>query len=113
MRGAKFARDRGRRYSDWLGQSPARAQPLNSRGDSFAGVGDAPDGFRAVVGNQQRAIGRDRHAYGAAPDVSAIYHKTGHEVFILAGRLAGLMERDANEFVANARGAIPGAVLGG
>ena len=42
---------------------------FESRDISFAGVDDAPDGFRAVVGDQQRAIGRDRDAYRAAPDV--------------------------------------------
>src|SRR4051794_38834601 len=86
---------------------------FESRDVSFAGVSDAPNGLRAVVGDQQRAIGRDRDAYRAAPHVFAIYHKTGHEVFILARGFAGLMQRDADELVADARGAIPGAVFGG
>src|SRR4051794_19899760 len=86
---------------------------FESRDISFAGAGDAPDSFRAVVGDQQRAIGCDRHAYRAAPHVFAIYHKTGHEVFILARGFAGLMEWNADELVSDARGAIPGAVFGG
>src|SRR5262249_1047448 len=43
----------------------------------------------------------------------AIYHKTSQEVFILAGSFSGLVERDADELIADARGAVPRTVLGG
>ncbi len=50
------------------------------------GVAHAPDRVRAVVGDQQRAIGRDRHADRATPDIAVGQYKAGQEVLVLAGR---------------------------
>jgi len=54
-------------------------------------VADTPDRFRAVVRNQQRPIGSDRHADRTSPDVAIVHDKAGHEIFVLAAGVSGLM----------------------
>src|SRR5580704_13956112 len=77
-----------------------------------AGVAYAPDGFRAVVGDHQGAITRDRYAYGASPNVTVRGYKAGEEILIFAGRMPGLMQGNANHFVAHTHRLIPRPVFG-
>jgi len=83
--------------------------------DTFllAGVADSPDGVGAVVAYQQGAVGGYGGADGAAPDVAVGEDEAGEEILILAGGVAGLVQRNANDFVSGANGFVPGAVFGG
>ena len=76
-------------------------------------VADPPDAIAAVVGDQQRAVRRDRDADRAAPDVPVVDDEAGHEVLVFAAGVAGLVQRDANQLVADADRAVPRAVFGG
>src|ERR1700722_7388911 len=78
----------------------------------LAGVGDAPDAARAVVGDVEGAVVADGDAYGTAPDLAVGGDEAGEEVLVLAGGLA-VLHGDADELVAATVGAVPGAVLGG
>ena len=78
----------------------------------FADVSDVPDGAGAVVGDEQAAVFGDGDAYWAAPDLAVFGDETGEEVFVAAVGVA-VVHGDANDFVAGAVGAVPGAVFGG
>lgn len=78
----------------------------------FAGVGDAPDAPGAVVGDVEGAVVACGDAYGAAPDLAVGGDEAGEEVLVLAGGVA-VAHGDADDLVAAAVGAVPGAVLSG
>src|SRR5262249_28543079 len=61
-------------------------------------VTHAPDRVRAVVADEQRAVGRHRHADGAAPHVAGVDDAAGEEVFVFTGRRA-VPERDTDHCV--------------
>src|SRR6185312_2499429 len=79
---------------------------------SFPGVAYAPNGFRTVVGDHERAIGCDRDAHGPAPHRAIGVDETRNEILVLALGVP-VIERHANDFISRARGAVPGTVLGG
>src|SRR5271167_357194 len=74
-------------------------------------VADSPDGLRAVIGYEQRAILGDGDAHGPSPNVAIIHDESCHEIFIFAGSVAGLMQGHANDFIAHANRAIPRAMF--
>src|SRR2546430_1950146 len=78
---------------------------------SFSRVADAPNGVGAVVSDKQRAVGRDSKANRASPHVFVVDDESSHEVLVFAGGMSGLMQGNANKFVAHANRPIPGAVL--
>src|SRR5271163_1859650 len=79
---------------------------------SFADVSDVPDGARTVVGDEQTAILGDGDAYGATPHLAVLGDETGQEVFVAAIGVAAV-HGDADDLIAGAVGAVPGAVFGG
>src|SRR5579863_8442546 len=62
---------------------------------------DAPDRAVAVFRDQQRSVARNGHADRASPHFGIIDDKAGHEVLILAGRLA-ILHANADQLVAGA-----------
>ena len=62
-------------------------------------VADAPDGFRAVISDQQRAILPDGDAHGAPPHVAVIHDESRHEILILSGGVTSLMQWHSNELI--------------
>src|SRR5216683_2068168 len=78
----------------------------------FALVRNAPDDLAAVIADQQGAVPGDRHADGAAPDISIRRDEAGQEVLVLARRRA-VAQGNANDLVAGALRAVPRAVLRG
>ena len=80
---------------------------------SFSCVGNAPDGVRTVIGNQQRPVDGRCHANGTAPDISVGKDEAGEEILVATVGVAGVMQRHANDFIAGANRPVPGAVLGG
>src|ERR1700729_815333 len=79
----------------------------------FPSVCDAPDGIRSVVRHQQRSVGRHGHSHRPPPNFAVVEHKASQEILIVAAGMACLVERNANHFIARARGTVPGTVLGG
>ncbi len=75
-------------------------------------IGDAPDGAARVLGDQQCPVLVDGHADRAAPDLRIVDHEAGGEILVFAGRRAVLHDH-ADDLVAGAFGAVPGAVFGG
>lgn len=59
--------------------------------ESLSRVADAPDGFRAVIGKEQRTIGSDSDTNGATPNVAIVHDEPRHELFVFAGGMTGLM----------------------
>src|SRR5205823_5189626 len=80
---------------------------------SFPDVADAPNGIRAIVSDKQRTVGRDSHADWTSPDVLVVDDETSHEILVFANRVSGLMQGNANKFVAYADRPIPRAMLRG
>src|SRR5580698_1525474 len=78
----------------------------------FAGIGYVPDGFGAVVGDEEAAVAGLRYAYRSSPYGAVGEDEAGEEVFVFAGGVA-VLHGQADDFVAGTLGAIPGAVLGG
>src|SRR5690242_21085780 len=64
----------------------------NPRARSFAR--HAKDRAVGVVAHEQRAVAGDGHAGRPAPDGVVVHQEPGHEVFVLAGRLAVLHAQD-------------------
>src|ERR1700722_16089336 len=79
----------------------------------FRGVCDAPDGIRSVVRHQQRSVGCHRRSYRPPPDFAVVERKASQEILVVAAGMACLVERNANHFIARARGTVPRTVLGG
>src|SRR5437763_9286743 len=79
---------------------------------SLAGIGDAPDGARAVVGDEQRAVIAHSDADRAAPDLAVGGDEASQKILILAGGMA-VSQRHAHHLIARAALAVPGAVLSG
>src|SRR5277367_6719378 len=77
-----------------------------------ANVSDVPDGARTIVGDEQAAVFRNGDPYGAAPHLAVFSDETGEEVFVAAVGVT-VVHGDADDFVASAVGAVPGAVFGG
>ena len=73
-------------------------------------VRNAPDGPVAVFGDKQRAVLCDGKSRGTAPYLFIRDDKAGHEILILTGRFAVLIEEQTDHFVAGADGAVPGTV---
>jgi hypothetical protein len=92
-------------------RGPRRA-PRAYAGSFLACVGDPPDPAGAIIGHQQRAVLGYGHACRAAPHVALLGHESHEKVLIFAVRLA-LLHRHADDFVADAAGTVPRAVLGG
>ena len=110
----------GTRIHDWKREGRSGVMPSGlfvclgcGPGWLFAGVGDVPDGAGGVVGDVEGAVGAGSDADGASPDFAIGEDEAGEEVLIVAGGVAGLVERDADDFIAGAGGAVPGAVFGG
>src|SRR5688572_7979878 len=82
-----------------------------SKAASGRSIGNPPDAVAAIVGDQQGAVLRHGYAYGTAPDVAdaGVGDEAGEEVFVTAGGLP-VLEADAHDLVAGARGTVPGAV---
>src|SRR3954471_13298862 len=76
----------------------------------FAGVDDVPDGVGAVVRDEEGAILGFCNTDGATPDVPVADGEAGEEVFVLASGMA-VLHGQANDFIAGALGAVPGAVF--
>ena len=79
---------------------------------SLSRIADSPDGTGAVVGDQQRAIGSNANSNRASPNAAIVDYKPDHEVFIFAGSVAGLVQWNANQFVACPRRFVPRTVFG-
>src|SRR5678816_3931843 len=94
------------------GGTAGKHRSTRGRCARLAGVADPPDRVRRIVADQQRTVRRDRHANRTAPYLAAIEHEPGEKILVLAARLSALVQRHADHFVASARGAVPGAVLG-
>src|SRR5947207_1288413 len=75
-------------------------------------AGDSPEGAAAVFGDDEGAVFGDGDSDGASPDLFVGDDKAGHEVFVLAGGFAGWVEAEADDLVAGAARAVPGAVEG-
>src|SRR5438445_8056361 len=71
--------------------------------------GDAPDRAVAVFADEERAVLGDGDADRAGPDGSIVDHEAGQKILVFAGRLATLQQY-ADDLVAGALGAVPGAV---
>ena len=69
----------------------------------LSGIAHSPDGIRSIVGHHQRTVGSHRNANRAAPRVAVGKDEAGQEIFIFAGGVAGLMQRNPDHFVAGAR----------
>ena len=67
---------------------------------------DAPDAAAGIVGEEQSAVGRDRDADRAAPDLAVRGDEAGDEVLIFT-RSFSVRRVQANHFVARALGAVP------
>ena len=67
----------------------------------------------AIVGDEDGAVFGGGYADGSAPGVAIWQDESGEEVFVAAVGVSGVMEGHANDLVAGAGGAVPGAVLGG
>ncbi len=74
-----------------------------------AGVGDAPQRAVAVLGEQQRAVMRRRHANRTAPHAVGIGDEAGDEILVAAVRHA-VAQVDPYDFIAGAVAAVPGSV---
>src|SRR5271156_4417810 len=79
---------------------------------SFADVSDVPDRARTVVGDEQAAVLGDGAAYGSAPHLAVFCDETGEKVLEASIGMAAV-HRDADDLIAGAVGAVPGAVFGG
>src|SRR5580704_17176895 len=97
-----------RPYNGFAALSPLRAAARSS----LSRVDDAPDGFRAVIGDKQRAILGNRDAHGASPNVAIVHDEARHEIFVFAACVTSLMQGHANDLIAHADRAIPRAVFG-
>src|SRR6185437_3740415 len=77
-----------------------------------SGVADAPDGARAVVADEQRAVVHHGDRDRTSPDFAVRRDETGDEVLVFTGGFA-MLDRNANHFVAGALLLVPRAVFGG
>jgi hypothetical protein len=89
-------------------------RPKISAAHSFfkllAGIDNVPNTLCAVVGYKKRAVLSNCNSDRPAPDLTVRCDESGEEIFILSGSMA-VVHRDADDFVAGAVGAVPGAVL--
>ena len=79
---------------------------------SLSCVTDSPDGFRAVIGDKQRAILGNSDAHRASPNVAIVHDESRHEIFVFASCVTSLMQGHANDLIAHADRAIPRAMFG-
>src|ERR1700735_5629921 len=77
----------------------------------LAGVGNVPNAPGAVVGDEEGAVVGYGDADGTTPDLAVGGDEAGEEVFILTGGVT-VAHGHANDLIATAFGAVPGAVLG-
>src|SRR3984885_8498749 len=75
-------------------------------------IGNPPHGTAGIFRNQQRPVLIDGNADRAAPDLRIADHEAGGEILVFARRRA-VFHQYADDLVAGAFGAIPGAMLGG
>ena len=85
-------------------KSPARID--DARRSARARVGHAPDHAIAVLAEQERAVGRDRHGHRATENGLVVEHEAGDEILVNAGRRA-IRETQAHDLVTGALAAIP------
>src|ERR1035438_7514941 len=98
--------------SPWvLASLPARSSDYIDR-DLFSDVGDVPDRAGAVVCDEDAAVFGDGDTYRAAPDLAVFRDESGQEIFVTAISMA-VVHGNADDFVASAVCAVPGAVFGG
>src|SRR5580704_11121278 len=102
-----------------LGSQPLTPCPFEGSGRGnllcrrrLTGIADPPYGTAGIFRNQQCPVLVDGDADRAAPDLRIVDHEAGGEILVLARRRA-VLHQDADDLVAGAFGAIPGAVLGG
>src|SRR5579871_3064621 len=79
--------------------------------DLLSYVADLPDGVRSIVADEQRAVVGNGYAHGTPPNIAAFSDKAGEEVLVLAAGPA-VLHRHADDLIAGALFAVPGAVLG-
>src|SRR6478752_3637337 len=71
---------------------------------------DPPDGPRAIVGNQQRAIRRGSHADRPPPDIPIRRKKSSEKILVHSARLS-VLERNPHHLVTRAHRPIPRTML--
>src|SRR6202451_3551914 len=95
------------------GTNARRGPTVPSAGSALmTEIGNPPYGTAGIFRDQQCPVLIDGDAYRAAPDLRIVDHEAGGEILVFARRRA-VPHRYADDLVAGAFGAIPGAVLGG
>src|SRR5579862_6149594 len=87
--------------------TPAAARAASQR--SLLRIGHPPQHVATIVADQEGAVMGHRDAHRPAPDAVVVDHKSGHEVLVLASRLA-VVELGDDHLVARPLGPVPGSV---
>src|SRR5262249_6676579 len=79
----------------------------------LASIGYAPNGFRAIVRDEQRPIGGYGYADRTAPHMTVVHDKTGHEVLEFSRGAARPMEWNTYQLITHTNRFVPGTVFRG
>lgn len=81
---------------------------LRWRCRSLSHVTHPPDRIVPIFAEEQAAVFRHRDSHRPTPNVTIRRDESGYKIFVIAARFAGsFVDRDANDLITGAPGAVP------